>query len=91
MCGSQAKDWAYDYRDPKVQYDPVKQAPYSLDVEKHYIPLCGSCHKRFDNCQRARDVISKDAIMQNQQRAVEVMMARIEVLEAALVAHGVEV
>jgi hypothetical protein len=52
-CGSQAKQWAYDHEDVNertstmiVRGQPV-ELRYSADAA-HYIPLCVSCHVRFD-------------------------------------------
>jgi NAD-dependent SIR2 family protein deacetylase len=45
-CDGSASDWAYDHSDP----DQVEEGPgrtYSLKPE-HYIPLCKSCHGKFD-------------------------------------------
>lgn len=48
-CGQQANAWAYDHADPneRAQDWYGYTVAYSGDVS-HYIPLCGSCHKRFD-------------------------------------------
>lgn len=52
-CGGPAKQWAYDHADPNerigtmvVRGEPV-ELRYSEDPE-HYLPLCISCHVRFD-------------------------------------------
>lgn len=45
-CGSAAAYWAYDHADSDELVDE-RGCPYSPNPE-HYIPLCGSCHKRFD-------------------------------------------
>lgn len=79
-CGNPAKDWCYDNADPDVRFTPGTAMPFSAKVE-HYIPLCGSCHKRFDNLNRARDVISETAILRNQQKTIESLQQRIEMLE----------
>lgn len=50
-CGEQAEQWAYDHLDPEPLIGK-NLAPYSLDVSR-YIPLCRTCHKRFDMSQRA--------------------------------------
>ena len=44
-CGKPAKQWAYDHTDPLERHS--KFGPFSVDIER-YIPLCVSCHKRFD-------------------------------------------
>ncbi len=48
-CGKQAEDWAYDHRDPagKISTGPKALRPYSPDPA-HYLPMCRSCHKRYD-------------------------------------------
>ncbi len=54
-CGKQAHHWAYDHMDPdEVTFERVSRecreaqtVAYSADVQ-HYIPLCRSCHTRFD-------------------------------------------
>jgi len=50
-----AQHWAYDHNDPHELIERIHPAGtvYSLD-QKHYIPLCGSCHKLFDNVARPR-------------------------------------
>ncbi len=45
-CGSQAGHWAYDHSDQNYKMDPLSR-PYSTDITR-YIPLCHSCHKKFD-------------------------------------------
>lgn len=45
-CGAKAAHWAYDHGDPEALTDE-RGYPYSTDPS-HYMPLCGSCHKRFD-------------------------------------------
>ena len=47
LCDRAAYDWAYTYADPDVRYDPESGRPFSLDPNC-YMPLCRSCHKRFD-------------------------------------------
>jgi hypothetical protein len=49
-------DWAYDYSDPNARSD-ARRGPYSLDLNR-YIPLCRSCHKRFDLAHRTRDLLA---------------------------------
>lgn len=48
-CGGTARDWAYDHDDPQELHDVVRGMVlrYSADPE-HYLPLCKSCHARFD-------------------------------------------
>jgi len=48
-CGGRAAHWAYDHLDPdeRIGKDHGRMLPYSLDLD-HYMPLCLSCHKRFD-------------------------------------------
>jgi hypothetical protein len=50
-CDNRADQWAYDHTDPNERQDPRK-GPYSLDLIR-YIPLCVSCHKKFDLAWRA--------------------------------------
>ena len=50
-CGRPAKDWAYDHADPDERRDETHNGPYSTKVE-HYIPMCRSCHRTFDNNRR---------------------------------------
>jgi hypothetical protein len=45
-CAGQAKQWAYDHRDPNVMFSDLG-SPYSGEVD-HYIPLCVTCHRRLD-------------------------------------------
>lgn len=51
QCSAPATTWAYDHEDPNPQivedYKGTPNVPYSLKPE-HYMPLCGSCHKRYD-------------------------------------------
>lgn len=49
-CKDRAYDWAYDHGDPDERQDP-RRGPYSLDPDR-YLPLCRSCHKRFDLAHR---------------------------------------
>lgn len=46
-CGGRADDWAYDHADPNERVSP-KRLVYSTAGARHYLPLCGSCHRRFD-------------------------------------------
>lgn len=53
-CGNAARAWAYDHADPNERIQMVTnskgavvQAPFSVDIS-HYMPLCASCHSRFD-------------------------------------------
>ncbi len=46
-CPETAKEWAYDHRDPNELTDPDTGCPFSRNTS-HYIPLCMSCHRRFD-------------------------------------------
>jgi hypothetical protein len=45
-CEDRADQWAYDHTDRDERQDP-RRGPYSLDLTR-YIPLCISCHKKFD-------------------------------------------
>ena len=45
-CGDPAEQWAYTHSDPHELTSP-EGFPYSPDPE-HYMPLCRSCHKRYD-------------------------------------------
>lgn len=45
-CGDTAAQWAYDHADPDSRTDR-RGCRYSPDPS-HYIPLCHSCHRRFD-------------------------------------------
>lgn len=47
LCDREAREWAYTYTDPDVQYDFASGRPYSMET-KCYMPLCNSCHKVFD-------------------------------------------
>lgn len=46
-CGGAASDWAYDHEDEDRLICADSGLEYSLDPS-HYIPLCKSCHRRFD-------------------------------------------
>lgn len=62
-CGYRADHWAYDHADPNALSGTVrsgsgqtKRCEWSIDPQ-HYIPLCRSCHARFDvNAPRRDDV-----------------------------------
>lgn len=71
-CGLPAKQWAYDHSDPDqlVELINLVGTAYSLD-QKHYIALCGSCHKFFDQtvvpvtclvCQQPFESVRTDAM-----------------------------
>lgn len=45
-CGEQAAEWAYDHADPNARIERLQV--FSPDPE-HYLPLCVSCHRRFDD------------------------------------------
>lgn len=48
-CGTQAWDWAYDHADPNelAGHNGPYWCLYSADPD-HYIPLCRSCHIKWD-------------------------------------------
>lgn len=46
-CDGPATQWAYDYQCPDERFDEHVGLPYSLD-QRRYVPLCSSCHRRFD-------------------------------------------
>lgn len=48
-CGDEARDWAYDHQDPTEVHEVIDgyQVAYSVDPT-HYLPLCKSCHVKFD-------------------------------------------
>ncbi|MFG2067742.1 hypothetical protein ACGFKZ_12895 [Micromonospora tulbaghiae] len=53
-CGNQAEQWAYNHADFKQRADTEgreKGRPYSINPD-HYLPMCRSCHARFDNTHR---------------------------------------
>jgi hypothetical protein len=53
-CSRRAQEWAYDHNDPDERVNPPDardRGPFSLKVE-HYLPLCKSCHRRFDYRRR---------------------------------------
>ncbi|GAA1283602.1 hypothetical protein GCM10009579_51270 [Streptomyces javensis] len=49
-CPKSAEHWAYDHEDPNELTGIVggREARYSADPA-HYIPLCVTCHHRFDH------------------------------------------
>lgn len=49
-CDGQALQWAYDHRDVNERTDETGLR-YSTDLS-HYMPLCASCHKKFDLAAR---------------------------------------
>lgn len=53
-CGSQAVDWAYVYGDADELICEQTGRRYSGKAS-FYVPLCRSCHKRFDNAARRGD------------------------------------
>ena len=48
-CGRPAMDWAYDHADPDELLGDYYGRPrrYSADPD-HYLPMCRSCHRKFD-------------------------------------------
>lgn len=55
MCDQAAMEWAYDHADPNELIGDEGHgyyAPYSCDPT-HYMPLCVTCHRRFDRKYRA--------------------------------------
>ena len=48
-CSKRAQEWAYDHADGAALLETrgVTALSYSADPA-HYIPMCKSCHKRFD-------------------------------------------
>jgi hypothetical protein len=61
-CGKVAKHWAYDHADPHELTSD--RGPYSPDPS-HYLPLCQSCHKKFDGGtfeERFWSKVSKDIL-----------------------------
>jgi hypothetical protein len=44
-CGRAADQWAYDHSCPNERQSAT--GPFSTDLDR-YMPLCSSCHKRFD-------------------------------------------
>jgi hypothetical protein len=54
-CGVAAAQWAYDHKDSDERTGDVgggRFYAYSVKIE-HYIPLCLSCHWRFDRTPSA--------------------------------------
>jgi hypothetical protein len=52
FCGRRdARDWAYNHRDPDEKVAKYNGCAYSKDPNC-YIPLCRSCHRRFDKNHR---------------------------------------
>lgn len=51
-CSAAAADWAYDWQDEYALEAP-NGSLYSLDPG-HYLPLCKSCHLRFDHWRRPK-------------------------------------
>lgn len=47
QCGKQARDWAYDGKDPDERQGEGRRNAYSLDPA-HYQPFCRSCHMKHD-------------------------------------------
>ena len=45
-CGETAAHWAYTHDDPN-ELRSRQGWPYSLDVAR-YVPMCRTCHKRYD-------------------------------------------
>lgn len=52
-CSGTAAHWAYDHTDPNEKHDDPEEGPYSIDPTR-YLPLCASCHKRFDDAHRKK-------------------------------------
>lgn len=52
-CAGAASEWAYDHLDPeeKISGDGLR---YSVKGRAHYVPLCSSCHRRFDHEEAVR-------------------------------------
>lgn len=59
-CGEQAQHWAYDHTDPNPLTTTLKggtDVEYSTDLTR-YLPMCHSCHAKFDaRCGKARAII----------------------------------
>jgi hypothetical protein len=51
-CGGPAREWAYDHEDTDALTDP-RGRRYSADPA-HYVPLCVSCHRTFDQDETCR-------------------------------------
>lgn len=58
-CGQLAEDWAYDHCDRREKCDEVRGLTYSTDL-KRYIPLCKSCHQRFDRALAVAATVDSD-------------------------------
>jgi hypothetical protein len=56
-CEKPAIDWAYDHADPneKIGMHDGYSRVYSTDPS-HYVPMCKSCHKRFDLEHRRKPI-----------------------------------
>lgn len=50
-CGEPAAQWAYDHEDSAELIDTELSLAYSLSPN-HYVPMCHSCHIRFDIAHR---------------------------------------
>lgn len=54
-CGDPAREWAYAHSDPDELRRPEEGRRFWYSPRPvHYMPLCASCHRRFDNVQRPR-------------------------------------
>lgn len=60
QCGGRAADWAYDNIDASALIDPDRGVSYSLNTS-HYLPMCRTCHRRFDNAVAGRAACGTDA------------------------------
>lgn len=58
-CGRKADHWAYDHSDPDALVSNDGMYPYSSDPTR-YLPLCQSCHVRFDREWRRVHPKAKD-------------------------------
>ena len=47
QCGEQARDWAYDGKDPDELQGDGRRNAYSVDPA-YYQPFCRSCHMKHD-------------------------------------------
>lgn len=50
-CGNQARDWAYQYTAGENELLSPEGWPFSTNPDD-YIPMCRSCHRKFDNQRR---------------------------------------
>ncbi|WP_200215402.1 hypothetical protein [Micromonospora coerulea] len=53
-CGKQAEQWAYSHADFRQRADSEGREtgrPHSANPD-HYLPMCRSCHSRFDSTHR---------------------------------------